>query len=223
MHLGGVARRADQHRRHARPRRFRRRGRAHPQHGRRGPGAGRCRRGPDAANQVRRRQGAAPGPAADRRDQQGRPAGRSGARGPQRDLRPVRRPRRERGAARFPDPLRVRPQRLGGGRSRCAAPRSGAALRADPGACPAAARRSRRAVRDAGDDTRLRPLSRPGADRADPFGDGARQHAGQVALPRRPRHRAGAADQAPGVSRARPAADRRGPGGRHHRRRRARA
>jgi hypothetical protein len=45
----------DQHCRHAGPRRFRRRGRTHPQHGRRGSGAGRRRRRPDAANQVRRR------------------------------------------------------------------------------------------------------------------------------------------------------------------------
>ncbi len=77
--------------------------------------------------------------------------------------------RRERSAARFPDPLRVRPQRLGRERSRCAAPGPGAALRADPRACAAAARRARRAVRDAGDDARLRPVSRAGADRADPF------------------------------------------------------
>ena len=34
--------------------------------------------------------------------------------GPQRDLRPVRGARRERGAARFPDAFRLRPQRLGG-------------------------------------------------------------------------------------------------------------
>ena len=50
--------RAHQHRRYAGPRRFRRRGRAHPQHGRRRPRAGRRRRGADAADQVRRRQGA---------------------------------------------------------------------------------------------------------------------------------------------------------------------
>ncbi len=54
-----------------------------------------------------------------------------------------------------------------------------------------------------------------------PFGGGAAQHAGQVAGPRRPGHRAGAADQAAGVSRARPAADRGGAGRRHHRHRRA--
>ena len=41
--------------------------------------------------------------------------------------------------------------------------------------------------------------------------------------PRRPRHRAGAADQAAGLPRARPAADRGGAGRRHHRRRRAAA
>ena len=221
MHLGRVARRAHQHRRHPGPCRFRRRGRAHPQHGRRRPGIGRRRRRADAADQVRARQGLASRPAPDRRDQQDRPARCPRRRGPQRDLRSVRGARRERGAARFPDGLRLRPQWLGGDRSRRPAPRSGAAVRADPGACAAAQGRSRRAVFDAGDDLRLRPLSRPGADRAHPFRRGAAQHAGQVAGPRRPHHRAGAADQIAGLSRARPAADRGGPGRRHHRRRRA--
>ncbi len=85
-----------------------------------------------------------------------------------------------------------------------------AAVRTDPGACAAAAGRSRRAVLDAGDDARLRPLSRSGADRAHSFGRGAAQHAGQVAEPRRPYHRAGAADQIAGVSRPRPAPNRGG-------------
>ena len=80
-----------------------------------------------------------------------RPDARPG-RGPQRDLRPVRGARRERGAARFPDGFRLRPQRLGGDRSRRPAPRSGAVVRADPGACAAAQGRSRRAIFDAGDD-----------------------------------------------------------------------
>ena len=46
-------------------------------HGRRRGAAGRRRRRPDAADQVRARQGAAPGPAADRADQQGRPLRRA--------------------------------------------------------------------------------------------------------------------------------------------------
>ena len=52
---------------------------------------------------------------------------------------------------------------------------------------PPPAGRSRRAVRDAGDDARLRPLSRPGVDRPHSFRGGAPQHAGQVLEPRRPR------------------------------------
>ena len=46
---------------------------------------------------------------------------------------------------------------------------------------PPPRRRCRRAVRDAGDDARLRPVSRPRADRAHPFRRRAHQHAGQVA------------------------------------------
>ena len=222
MHLGGVARDAHQHRRHARPRRFRRRGRAHPQHGRWCAGTGRRRRGADAADQIRPRQGAAARTAPDRRDQQGRPARCPRRRGPQRDLRFVRGARRKRGATRFSDRFRLRPQWLGGERSRRSAPGPVAAVRADPGACAAAQGRSRCALRDAGDDPRLRPLSRPGTDRAHSFRRRPAQHAGQVAGPRRPCHRAGAADQIAGVPRARPAADRGSASRRHHRRRRAR-
>ena len=76
VHLGRLEGHAHQHRRHAGPRRLRRRGRAHPLHGRRRPAAGRRRRRPDAADQVRARQGAEARPAADRGDQQGRPARR---------------------------------------------------------------------------------------------------------------------------------------------------
>ena len=48
-------------------------------------------------------------------------------------------------------------------------------------ACAGARGRSRRAIFDAGDDLGLRPLSWSGADRAQSFGRGAAQHAGQVA------------------------------------------
>ena len=62
VHLGRVgrptARHAHQHRRHPRPRRFRRRGGAHPVDGRRRDPAGRQLRRRDAADQVRHRQGA---------------------------------------------------------------------------------------------------------------------------------------------------------------------
>ena len=54
---------------------------------------------------------------ADRRDQQGRPARRAPDRGGQRGVRPVRRARRERGAARLPDPLRLGQAGLDGGRA----------------------------------------------------------------------------------------------------------
>ena len=106
-----------QHRRHPRPRRFRRRGRAHPFDGGFGHRAGRRRRRPDAADQVRRRQGAEGRPEADRRDQQDRPSGCPPRRGRQRGVRPLRRARRHRRAARLPDPLRFGPRRLGLGKS----------------------------------------------------------------------------------------------------------
>ena len=57
--LGRMEGHPHQHRRHAGPRRFRRRGRAHPQHGGRRAGAGRRRRGPAAADQIRGVEGAA--------------------------------------------------------------------------------------------------------------------------------------------------------------------
>ena len=71
------ARRAHQHRRHAGPRRLRRRGRARARHGRRRAAAGRRGRRPDAADAVRHPQGARTGPQADRRGEQDRPAGRA--------------------------------------------------------------------------------------------------------------------------------------------------
>ena len=68
-------------------------------------------------------QGAGARPEADRRDQQGRPAGRPVRRGAQRDFRPVRAARRQRGAARFPDAVRLGARRLGGRRTGRAAQR----------------------------------------------------------------------------------------------------
>ena len=68
--LGGHA---HQYRRYARPCRFRRRGGAHSQHGRRRARAGRCGRGTSAADQVRRVEGAQEGAQAHRGDQQGGP------------------------------------------------------------------------------------------------------------------------------------------------------
>ncbi len=105
-----LPRRAHQHRRHPRPRRLRRRGRAHPGHGRRRDAARRRLRGPAAADPLRAAQGARARPAADRRHQQDRPPRRAAAGGPERDLRPLHRPRRRRGAARLPGPLLQRPR-----------------------------------------------------------------------------------------------------------------
>jgi tRNA pseudouridine(55) synthase len=82
--------------------------------------AGRRRRRPDAADQVRGRQGAEARPEADRRDQQGRPSGRPHHRSRQRGVRPVRSARRHRRAARLPDPVRFGPQRLDGAFARTA-------------------------------------------------------------------------------------------------------
>ena len=62
-----LGRHEDQHRRHAGPRRLRRRGRAHPAHGRRRAAGRRRVRRPDAADALRAPQGARARPHADRR------------------------------------------------------------------------------------------------------------------------------------------------------------
>ena len=67
-----------------------------------------CRRRPDAADQVRARQGAGAGPPPDRRDQQDRPPRRAPPRSARRNLRSVHRARRDARAARFPGALRCR-------------------------------------------------------------------------------------------------------------------
>ena len=81
------------------PRRLRRRGRAHARDGRRRPAPGRRLRGPAAADALRPRQGARGGPPARRLPQQDRPRRRAAGRGARRDLRPLHRPRRERGSS----------------------------------------------------------------------------------------------------------------------------
>ena len=58
------------------------------------------------------------GPEADRRHQQGRPPRRAADRSHQRSVRPVRSARRQRRAARFPDPLRLGQAGLDGRRAR---------------------------------------------------------------------------------------------------------
>ena len=85
---------AHQHRRHARPRRFRRRGRAHPVHGRWRVLLVDAAEGPMPQTKfvLRRRWRSACKP--DRRHQQDRPARRAPQRGAERGVRPLRRPRR---------------------------------------------------------------------------------------------------------------------------------
>ncbi len=78
------------------PCRLRRRGRARAVDGRRRAAAGRCGRRADAADPLRHPQGAGAGTEADRRGQQGRPAGRARRMGRQPDLRAVRQARRDR-------------------------------------------------------------------------------------------------------------------------------
>ena len=76
-HRGPLPGRPDQHRRHARPRGLRRRGRADAVDGRRRDAAGRCVRGAAAADAVRAAQGSRAPADADRRDQQDRPSRRA--------------------------------------------------------------------------------------------------------------------------------------------------
>ena len=92
-----------------------------------------CLGRPDAADQVRRLQGAEGRPSPDRRDQQDRPSGRPPRRSHQRSLRPLRQSRRDRRAARLPDPLRFGPRRLDerqSGRSEGPGPRAASRPRA---------------------------------------------------------------------------------------------
>ena len=72
-HGDPLARLPHQHRRHARTRRFRRRGRARAVDGRLGAAARRCGRRTDAADALRHAEGVRARPAADRRHQQDRP------------------------------------------------------------------------------------------------------------------------------------------------------
>src|SRR5438034_2311374 len=106
-HLGG---RAHQHRGHARALGLRRRGRAHPGDGRRRAPPGRRLRGAAAPDPLRAREGARGGAPPGRLLEQDRPGRRAPGGGARRDLRPVHRPRRERGAARFPGRLHQCPR-----------------------------------------------------------------------------------------------------------------
>ena len=119
VHVDRLAGHAHQHRRHAGPRRFRRRGRAHPQHGRRRRRAGgrrrrsACRR-PNSSSRRRSRWACKPIVVINKVD---RPDARPDA-SAQRGVRSVRRAGRQRRAARFPHPLRLGQGGLDGGKPR---------------------------------------------------------------------------------------------------------
>ncbi len=114
--VGAARRHEDQHHRHARPRRLRRRGRARPDDGRRRAAARRRLRRPAAADALRPAQGARDAAARRARRQQDRPARRAGRGGRERGLRALPRPRRDRVPDRVPDRLRRRPRRPRGPR-----------------------------------------------------------------------------------------------------------
>ena len=153
----------DQHRRHARPRRLRWRGRADPAHGGRRADPGGRGRGADAADPVRPPEGAGAGPPADRRDQQDRPVRRRAAPGARRGARPVHRPRGDPRAARRAVPLYVEPGGHRDDRAGSAGHRSRAAVPGDPRPRAGAHGRSRRPVPDAGLDARLLAASSAGS------------------------------------------------------------
>ena len=130
-HRGPLRPTQDQHRRHARPRRLRRRGGAHAQDGGRRAAAGGRQRRAAAADALRAQEGARAGAAADRGDQQDRPQGRAPAGGAERDLRPVHRSRRARGPARLPGALHHRARRHLPADAGRRGPQAAAAVRGD--------------------------------------------------------------------------------------------
>ena len=104
-------RRQVQHRRHSRPLRFWRRGRARAANGPRGVAARRRGRGRHAPNSLRSAQGARARPTRDCRGEQDRPQRCPRARSRQSNLRSLRRSRRQRQASRFPGSLHQRKSR----------------------------------------------------------------------------------------------------------------
>ena len=144
-------RRQDQHHRHPRPRRLRRRGRARAEHGRWLPAAGRRRRRPDAADALRadaRRWSWASRPIVviNKID---RPNARP-ARSSRDDPGPLPGAGHRRGPARLRGHLHQRQGGRAGTTPDELADVAGAALRGDPRAHPAADRRPRRRLPDAG-------------------------------------------------------------------------
>ena len=153
--------------------------------------------------------------APDRGDQQGRPAGRARERGRERGVRPVRRARRDRGAARLPAALRFRQAGLDGRQSRRTEGQGhGPAVR--PGAAPRAAAAGRgRAVPHARDDPGGQPVSRARGHRPHLLGQREAESGRQGARPRRQAARAGARLESAGVPRTGAAGARRGVRRRH--------
>ena len=186
--------------------------------------AGRRRRRPDAADQVRARQGAgaaacSPIVVVNKVDRPDARAARSARRG----VRPVRRARRQRRAARFPDALRLGPPGLGRTDSSTVARKDLAPL--FDLICrhvPAPDGRCRRPVHDAASTLRDRDnfLGRILTGRIEQ-GIAQRQHADQgAARATATVVETGRADQAAGLPRPRARAGREARGGRHHRHRR---
>ena len=172
---GGDPRRGQvQHRRHPRPRRLRRRGRARPDHGRRRPAPGRRLRGAAAADPLRAAQGAGVEAAGDPRRQQGRPPRRPHRRGRRGGLRALHRPRRRLRPDRLPDRLHQRQGRLGraggGGRGNRPLPPARPDAGADPGARSTSPRPPAAGARDQPRRLALPrpPGALPGPQRDDP-------------------------------------------------------
>ncbi len=214
--LGGVEGRSGQYRRYARPRRFRRRGRTHLIDGRWRDRAGRRRRGADAADQVRGRQGAEDRPETYRLRQQGRQGRRASERGGQRGVRSLRRARRDRRAARLSDSLWFGQAGLDGALARRVQGQHGAAVRPGLEACRAAEGRRRR-FPDAGHAARGQSLSRAHHHRPRLFRLDPHQRPGQGAGPSWGPGGARPGDENPRLPRDRARPDRRSDRGRHRR------
>ena len=176
-----------EHRRHARPRRLRRRGGAGTDDGRRRAAAGRRLRGPAAADPLRAAQGAR-GPAArDPRREQGRPARRADRGGGGRGLRAVPGPRRRRAADRVPDRLHQRAGRLGLARGGRGGGGPGAAVRAAPVPHPRTLLRGGPSAPGPRHEPRRVAVRRPPRAVPGPAGHDPRRPADRLVPGRRPR------------------------------------
>ena len=174
-HVARLAGRQDQHRRHARPLRLRRRSGARPPDGRRRAAAHRRGGRPSAADPFRAQEGPGAGPPAHRRHQQDRPPGRPDQGGPRRDRRSVHRARGRRRAVELPGHLRLGPERHLDDEPGRPGQRPDPALPVHPGSCAGPGIRSREPALRADHQYQPRrlyrthrhrpPLGRPGPDR----------------------------------------------------------